>query len=169
MISTVFSMRIITASRSPVGRFKASYPPTPNGKPDSTGRRSEKPPRLLSNSPSINLISPSCTGKVDRAKMIIVYDTEIQVLNTYLIISLTTRAHGGTPEWNPMIALGGTPKRCKKEPPGQEATRHPLVRTRDQINAETTDLMHGETSSSNGGTRGPPRPGMNEQTEKETS
>ena len=36
--------------------------------------------------------------------------------NTYLIISLTTRAHGGTPEWNPMIALGGTPKRCKKEP-----------------------------------------------------
>ena len=65
-------------------------------------------PRLLSNSPSINLISPSCTGKVDRAKMIIVYDTEIQVLDTYLIISLTTRAHGGTPEWNPMIALGGT-------------------------------------------------------------
>ena len=48
--------------------------------------------------------------------MIIARDTEIQVLNTYLIISLTTRAHGGTPEWNPMIALGGTPKRCKKEP-----------------------------------------------------
>jgi hypothetical protein len=55
--------------------------------------------------------------------MIIVYDMEIQVLDTYLIISLTTRAHGGTPEWNPMIALGGTPKRCKKNPKGTVNSR----------------------------------------------